>query len=84
MQFCVQKMYCEQVLTVLNNGYLDFSYLGLFVPWTICTVSGLFVPWTVRVQTVQGTKVQERYKQSMVRTVQGSVRIVREANNVRV
>ena len=40
--------------------YLDFSYLGLFVPWTIRTIDGLFVPsmnysylglfvpWTVR------------------------------------
>ena len=24
--------------------YLDFSYLGLFVPWTIRTITGRFVP----------------------------------------
>ena len=28
--------------------YLDSSYLGLFVPWTIRAIDGLFVPWTVR------------------------------------
>jgi len=28
--------------------YLDFPYLGLFVPWTTRTIDGLFVPWTVR------------------------------------
>ena len=27
--------------------HLDFSYLKLFVPWTIRTIDGLFVPWTV-------------------------------------
>ena len=27
---------------------MDYSYLGLFVPWTIRTIDGLFVPWTVR------------------------------------
>ena len=26
----------------------DFSYHGLFVPWTFRTVLGLFVPWTFR------------------------------------
>jgi len=37
-------------------SYLDFSYLGLFVPWTVRTVDcsyrlGLFVPWTIRTIT---------------------------------
>jgi len=27
---------------------MDYSYLGLFVPWTVRTVLGLFVPWTLR------------------------------------
>ena len=28
--------------------FMDYSYLGLFVPWTIRTMGGLFVPWTIR------------------------------------
>jgi len=28
--------------------FLDYSYLGLFVPWTVRTMGGLFVPWTIR------------------------------------
>ena len=27
--------------------FTDYSYLGLFVPWTIRTIDGLFVSWTV-------------------------------------
>jgi len=27
--------------------FTDYSYLGLFVPWTIRTMGGLFVPWTI-------------------------------------
>jgi len=40
-----------------DNRFTDYSYFGLFVPWTVRTVDcsyppGLFVPWTVR--TVPG------------------------------
>ena len=33
---------------ITDNGFTDYSYLGLFVPWTICTMGGLFVPPTIR------------------------------------
>ena len=29
-------------------SFTDYSYLGLFVPWTIRTMGGLFVRWTIR------------------------------------
>ena len=62
---CVYSIHVRHILPTSNGSRtirtLDYSYLGLFVPWTVrtlldcsyhvlcfCTVLGLFVPWTVR------------------------------------
>ena len=35
------------VILFLCIGFTNYSYLGLFVPWTIRTMGGLFVPWAI-------------------------------------
>jgi len=45
---CLEKVIFKNIYVHMLEGYLDFSYLGLFVPWTIRTIDVLFVPWTVR------------------------------------
>jgi len=52
-----------------NSRFTDYSYLGLFVPWTIRTFDGLFVPWTVR--TVDCSYPPGLFVPWTVRTVPG-------------
>jgi len=43
-----KSMVRSHLISLLIRCFTDYSYLGLFVPWTIRTMGVLFVPWTIR------------------------------------
>ena len=52
----------------LSNGFTDYLYLGLFVPWTVRTIGGLFVPWTFRTMDYS---YHRRFVPWTIRTIPG-------------
>jgi len=60
---------CLALNCCVDRGFTDYSYLGLFVPWTIRTIDGLFLPWTVR--TVDCSYPPGLFVPWTVRTVPG-------------
>ena len=81
-EICFQRTSYFSYRKGLIKRFTDYSYLGLFVPWTVRTIGGLFVPWTFRTldysyhpRTVRTIRTMDHsYHHWTIRTVDDSYR----------